>query len=200
MLSAQDDHFYYWANEIPEDICNLIIKTGVNHDTFEARTLGATDERAAEQDKLNKKVRDSSVSWINTRWITGMLCSYVRMANEEMFKYHIKPAQDFSHVQFTTYDKDGHYDWHQDNASKAEGRIEMFRKLSLIVQLSDKKSYEGGAFEIKSVTGAALDVPENALSRGSVIVFPSYLEHRIAPVTSGVRHSLVGWYHGDPFK
>jgi len=76
----------------------------------------------------------------------------------------------------------------------------MFRKLSLIVQLSDEKSYEGGTFEIKSVTGEPLDVPENALSRGSVIVFPSYLEHRIAPVISGVRHSLVGWYHGDPFK
>ena len=199
MLSAHDDHFYYWANEIPEDICNCIIKTGTDHDTFEARTLGGSED-STEEEKLNKKVRNSSVAWVTDRWITGMVASYVRMANEEMFKYHIKPAQEFNPIQFTTYDKDGHYDWHQDNGSKSDGRIEMFRKLSLIVQLSDKKSYEGGKFEIKSVTGEPLDVPENALSRGSVIVFPSYLEHRVAPVTSGIRHSLVSWYHGDPFK
>ena len=52
MLSAHDDHFYYWANEIPEDICNCIIKTGTDHDTFEARTLGGSED-STEEEKCN---------------------------------------------------------------------------------------------------------------------------------------------------
>ena len=34
---------------------------------------------------------------------------------------------------------------------------------------------------------------------GTVIVFPSYMVHRVRPVTKGTRYSLVSWFCGEPF-
>ena len=38
------------------------------------------------------------------------------------------------------------------------------------------------------------------LPKGSIVVFPSHVWHRVKPVTSGTRYSLVVWSIGDPFK
>jgi PKHD-type hydroxylase len=37
-------------------------------------------------------------------------------------------------------------------------------------------------------------------SRGTVTMFPSYLLHRVTPVTSGERYSLTIWAHGPAFR
>ena len=65
--------------------------------------------------------------------------------------------------------------------------------LSISVQLSGSEEYEGGdlQFEVGSDEIAAAQDP------GSVIFFPSYIRHRVTPVTSGVRYSLVQWVSGD---
>ena len=34
------------------------------------------------------------------------------------------------------------------------------------------------------------------LEEGSIIVFPSFVEHRVTPVTEGIRYSLVSWFVG----
>jgi PKHD-type hydroxylase len=36
--------------------------------------------------------------------------------------------------------------------------------------------------------------------KGSVIVFPSFIWHRVTPVTAGTRYSLVNWNLGFPFR
>ena len=36
--------------------------------------------------------------------------------------------------------------------------------------------------------------------QGSVIVFPSFVWHRVTPVTKGTRYSLVLWTCGQPFR
>jgi PKHD-type hydroxylase len=36
--------------------------------------------------------------------------------------------------------------------------------------------------------------------RGSIVVFPSHVWHRVKPVTKGIRYSLVIWNLGYPFK
>ena len=38
------------------------------------------------------------------------------------------------------------------------------------------------------------------LPKGSIIVFPSFVWHRVKPVTKGTRYSLVMWNLGYPFK
>ena len=73
---------------------------------------------------------------------------------------------------------------------------EMFdRKLSLTVQLSDGDSYEGGRFEFDEVKTTADFTP-----KGSILVFPSYLAHKVHPVTSGRREALVAWFFGPRWR
>jgi PKHD-type hydroxylase len=72
------------------------------------------------------------------------------------------------------------------------------RKLSMTIQLSEPNEYEGGEFEIDPEFG----VLDQAVikQRGTVLVFPSFLRHRVAPVTSGIRRSLVCWAEGPKFR
>jgi PKHD-type hydroxylase len=70
------------------------------------------------------------------------------------------------------------------------------RKISLVVQMSDPEDYEGGSLELN--TGGPIVEPTK--TKGSVIIFPSYLLHRVTPVTSGLRKSLVLWAGGSSLK
>ena len=75
----------------------------------------------------------------------------------------------------------------------------ILEKLSLTLQLSDGSEYEGGNFELNDGTGQGL--PYDALrKKGSVLIFPSFLMHRVTPVTSGVRKTIVAWFEGRQFK
>jgi PKHD-type hydroxylase len=70
------------------------------------------------------------------------------------------------------------------------------RKLSLTVQLSDPAHYEGGVLQFM-LNQKIVDAPKE---RGTVIVFPSFMMHRVTPVERGVRRSLVGWVSGHPYR
>jgi PKHD-type hydroxylase len=41
---------------------------------------------------------------------------------------------------------------------------------------------------------------QNVLTKGSIIIFPSFVWHRVKPVTEGTRYSLVLWNLGKPYK
>jgi len=69
------------------------------------------------------------------------------------------------------------------------------RKLSFSVQLSDDGDYEGGRLQFMPMGEVAF-----SRSRGSVIVFPSYLCHRVTRVTRGARRALIAWAHGNTFS
>jgi hypothetical protein len=95
-------------------------------------------------------------------------------------------------VQLSEYQVGDEYDWHLDLGPGPASR----RKLSLSVQLTEPNEYEGGDLEIKGVH----NIPA-LRKRGSVIIFPSFLLHRVTPVTRGVRRSLVAWVPGEkPFR
>jgi PKHD-type hydroxylase len=68
------------------------------------------------------------------------------------------------------------------------------RKVSVVISITDPDTYEGGEFEF--IDGTKPDIKQ----RGSILVFPSFVEHRVTPITSGTRYSLVNWYCGDKFK
>ena len=100
--------------------------------------------------------------------------------------------------QYTIYDSasKGYYDWHLDlndtwNSSP--------RKLSAVIQLSDPSEYEGGELIIKF--GSDDQCTQVASKeKGALIIFPSYMLHKVSPVTSGVRKSLVIWVSGPKFR
>jgi len=119
--------------------------------------------------------------------------------------------------QYTMYDQMGdQYNWHKDvhDEPYGEENPEWFgktRKLSMTIFLNDFSEYEGGAFELENsylygpndwCYRVAQFTPESfpELKKGSAIIFPSHLFHRVTPMISGVRKSLVSWYLGPQFS
>jgi PKHD-type hydroxylase len=116
-------------------------------------------------------------------------------ANSECFGVDLRRLQD---LQFTEYDSSyqGHFAFHSDTFfDKALYQ----RKLSMVIQLSDSKDYEGGDFEFGIMPTSP---PDKDLLRvqGTILVFPSFLMHKVNPVITGKRNSLVGWYEGLPWR
>ena len=93
------------------------------------------------------------------------------------------------------YDVGGKYDWHQDVVYRNEPQ----RKHTFILQISDHDDYEGGDLEFFPTIKIDID-KERAREKGTLIVFSSYLYHRITPITKGHRYSIVGWVSGPPWK
>ena len=138
--------------------------------------------------------RDSNVSWIRpgeeTNWVFSRMLDFVRQANQA--HYQIEIAGFTEPLQVAEYGPEQHYDWHLDIGN---GPLSV-RKLSFIAQLTDPADYEGGAVEVLYAQ-EPLAMPR---PQGSVILFPSYVLHRVAPVTRGTRRSLVGWIGGPHFR
>tara|TARA_R100001132_G_C3245294_1_gene74511 strand:+ start:164 stop:775 length:612 start_codon:yes stop_codon:yes gene_type:complete len=155
-----------------------------------------------------KKVRDSDVIFLNQMWIYREFQPFIQRANKNAgwnFQW------DFTEpIQFTEYKKDQFYGWHHDgweepyNDPKNLNMHGKIRKLSIIAMLSDPKDYKGGEleFDLRNRTNGkpSLILCKEGYPKGSIIIFPSFVWHRIKPVTAGVRNSLVGWNVGHPFK
>jgi PKHD-type hydroxylase len=112
--------------------------------------------------------------------------SYILEANKN-WNYDIRRLEK---VQMSHYSKGGHYDWHMD--SKAPVNNEQ-RKLSISILLNDE--FDGGGLVIEPNKG------ENVLkSQGDIVVFPSFLQHKVLPVTDGTRYTAVSWAYGPTFR
>ena len=96
-------------------------------------------------------------------------------------------------IQFAQYGVGQHYDWHVDYFPLAGQETD--RKVSVVCLLNDPSEFEGGNFQIRLYSQYTAP-----LEKGSIIAFPSILEHRVTPVTSGVRYSATMWFHGPRFK
>ena len=148
------------------------------------------------RDQLREQVRSSKVRWIGDQWIRDRLWEFVKQANINAFGVDV---MNVAELQFTEYHatENGHYDWHHDVHWQQDGELKTNadRKLSITVQLSDSSEYRGGEFEFDEC-----QTPTDARAKGTVLVFPSYLRHRVSPVTSGTRKSLVAWFHGPRWR
>jgi PKHD-type hydroxylase len=140
---------------------------------------------------IHKGTRDSRIHWIEcnnkTLWLWNKLASLANMANKNYFCFDLLGFRECA--QFTCYDGEGaHYDWHMDYGI---GHMSQ-RKLSITIQLTDPSTYEGGDLEL-----FYRSLPVKATKGvGTAVVFPSYTMHRVTPIISGVRESLVIWVSG----
>ena len=190
---------WYWAAELPDKVCDAIIEEGELATKETAKVAGK---------QVREDIRKSDVSWIQPLWLRNLLWSYTMQANLEA-GWNFKISR-FETFQYTTYRAPGgHYDWHIDNAFpyKDGPNKGLIRKLSLTIQLSDPEDYEGGMFEqriLRKNDEGDLNAITNSLEsikpRGSLLVFPGFVYHRVMPVTKGTRHSLVAWAVGTPFE
>ena len=142
-------------------------------------------------------IRRADLVWLDADradlWVLDRMMKLVADANRDIFDFALGGFDEA--LQLTRYRADalGHYDWHSDRGGNGFSR---FRKLSVVVQLSQPETYEGGDLEINA-TGRIEAMPR---ARGMAILFPSYALHRVTPVTTGTRHSLVTWVHGPNFR
>ena len=101
-------------------------------------------------------------------------------------------------MQFTKYSVGERYDWHVDTLLHLAHDADV-RKISFSVLLND--DFEGGEFELEVGSPDSKErIQTLDMKAGDIIVFPSYVWHRVKPVTSGERHSLVGWLHGNNWR
>jgi len=145
----------------------------------------------------DNKIRNSTQRWIaNDHWLAGMMAHFIREANRNYFMFDLIGWSD--QIQYTDYEgKGAHYKWHCDtNHSVIVPNT--VRKLSISLLLSDPNDYEGGEFQILNADNHTMKTFKPEL--GQAIIFPSYLVHRVRPLKSGRRVSLVGWYGGPAFR
>jgi PKHD-type hydroxylase len=194
---------YYWCFQkaLPSRICDDIVEYGKQLKEETGVTWGYdVNNMTPNQQKELEKKRSSNVVWMNPTWIYRELHPLVYEANANAgWNFHWDWSES---CQFTKYDgsKKQHYDWHTDSGVRVNenGKI---RKLSMTVALVDGNDYEGGDFElnINSPEKEEIYVVKEAKLKGSVTIFPSFVWHRVKPVTSGTRYSLVNWHQGRPF-
>ena len=181
-------NYYYFTNAFtPQEI----IKIREIGDSIPKQKGTVVSEDNSEQ---VSQYRISDISWIddnpNTSWIYQKIADYAKIANSEMWNFDIWDYYDS--LQYTTYYGDGgHYDWHADLGPSISNR-----KISCVLQLSDAGEYEGGELQFNP-GGTVLTTPREL---GLLCFFPSFLLHRVTPLTGGVRKSLVTWLCGANFR
>ena len=157
-------------------------------------SLVSLSDGETQGDGVQPEIRINKICWIPTdHWIAGMMAHFINQANILHFKYDLHAWSD--QIQYTVYDTPGaKYNWHTDHIPSIyhEG---MWRKLSISLCLDDE--YEGG--ELQLLTGHK-HMETIKMKCGDTVVFSSDMMHRVKPIKSGLRSSLVGWYAGPKFK
>ena len=181
-----------WNGAFTEDEINKIVDYCDEAGTEVGTTFGSTDR---------EEVRDVRVSNVkfhhpneNNHWIFERLNDVIYRANEQFYNFSLNG---YEYFQYTTYDKEGRYDWHTDTAFGHNTNNKDFqpRKLSLSLLLND--NFEGGEFQIN--TGKESEATNVELKKGQIVLFPSFMIHRVTPITQGTRKSLVVWTLGPKF-
>ncbi|MEZ4399714.1 MAG: 2OG-Fe(II) oxygenase [Kofleriaceae bacterium] len=143
-------------------------------------------------------VRHAEVAWLRpspaSTWLFDKLAYICDDMNSKFFRFDLTGFHE--PLQYTTYEArpgqaPGHYTWHMDRGSNITPR-----KLSLVIQLSAPEDYDGGDLEL-FYADPAVRVPRGL---GNVVGFPSFVMHRVTPVTRGLRRSLVVWVGGPGFR
>ena len=208
-----NNYYWYFQSAIPLRICDNIIKHALSKEQTLARIGGYEDKKLSKQDIKNiQNYRKSDITWLDDLWIYKELHPYIHEANK-LAGWNFQ--WDYSEpCQFTKYKHNQYYDWHYDSMDKVyeekhgdlqKGKI---RKSSMTCQLTDGSEYEGGEleFDYRNYDPHMRDEEKHLkkckeiLPKGSIIVFPSFVWHRVKPVTKGTRYSLVMWSLGYPYK
>jgi len=204
----------YWCFDgvLTERFINDLVRYGIEKKEIVALTGKFKNRKGEELSKEEtndlKTKRNSNIVWLDDHWIYKEILPYIKIANTNAgwnFDFDISES-----CQFTKYKLNQYYDWHRDSWNepyikpedlKYHGKV---RKLSVSCLLSDPKDYKGGDLEFAIMDKEPNEKPDiiklKSLKKGSIVVFPSFLWHRVKPVTKGIRYSLVIWSCGYPFK
>ena len=183
---------FTYPSKLDGEFCNKVISLADN--SWEVAEV--EDDNACE--KVVAGLRKSEVYWSTEQWLVDAIWPFMEVANElSGLMFDIERVED---IQVTKYKVGCFYEFHVDSYSShhfknSHGKV---RKLSMTIQLNE--DYEGGEFQVARCCRGKLQIETLDKSMGTVVVFPSSLEHRVRKVTSGERYSLVAWFLGLPLR
>lgn len=174
--------YWFWENEISINVCKLILD--------QVNWGDATQGMLGQNNVIELITRKTDVIWQQQQSLAGcILQTYIRTANKNAgWNFEITSSED---IQIAKYEDGGHYSWHVDAHAPIQN---IQRKLSAVLLLNDASEFEGGELEFEDTKFEGLK------KAGSIVVFPSYIKHRVTPVTKGIRYSTTCWMHGPAFK
>jgi PKHD-type hydroxylase len=173
-------YFQRYEKALPKDFCEYIIKS-IPWDKTETAKVNRQEH------EIDLTARITNIYWEQLLSPIGCVVqSYIVEANK-IWNYDIRRLEN---IQMSQYGIGGHYGWHMDSKEPVN---DVQRKLSISILLND--NFEGGGLEIES------NKDENVLKcQGDIVVFPSFLQHRVLPVTDGTRYAAVSWAYGPTFR
>lgn len=187
--------FCIWGEGFDLEQCDRIKQHGEMSEFMKARVGGRGPDDIGQQDEA---IRKTDITWIDhredTAWIFNRINEIGAIVNYDKFHLDLKFFDGF---QYSKYGVAGHYDWHIDTfENPREGN---FRKLSFSLMLSDPNEYEGG--ELLLCPNGDNNKPITLKpKKGELVAFYSHVPHKVAPVTSGERITLVTWALGPKIK
>ena len=213
-----DNYYWYFQSALSDKQCDDIIEyVKSTQEKERAKTGLGTYAKENYQDLV--KQRNSHVCWVGEPWLYEILNPFIDTANKSAgwnFQWEWNEVG-----QFTHYKKGQFYNWHFDGwgnpykstedepdsnlSTNNKNYVGKIRKLSSIIQLTDPKKYSGGELEfcfpdVKPDNKKRTRICEEFKPRGSIVIFPSFLYHRIKKVIKGERNSLVCWSLGQPWQ
>lgn len=183
----------YTPGYLSRKLCAIIIDKCKKRELTNARIgpVGFDDTQTR-----RSKVCFISVDDPDFEMLFEMFWKDINIVNNQWFNFDIDRITAF---QFAEYDSsyEGTFQKHMDVFWLNNDPI-YHRKLSMIIQLSDENSYEGGEFEFFGVS----QYPNKTEIRkqGTAIYFPSFIEHKMNTVTKGTRYSLAVWVDGPKWR
>ena len=208
-------NWVFWDNAFNEEELYRIVQFMDSQDLERGTTIGnkvpkeanANNKIISTQNKLNEKVRKSDVKFVDYQngqgeadWLFYRLNTIIESLNTQFYNFDLNG---YETLQYTVYHhhENGRYDFHMDTIMGQNLPDDMFetRKLSMTFLLNEPGvDFEGGDFQINS--GQEKDAETVELKKGRIIMFPSFMIHRVAPVTKGTRKSIVIWVVGPKFR
>lgn len=175
----------WYIGQIPADVCDAAAKD------FESITpMGAS--MGAEGEHQDKTQRDTVLRFApDGHWFGDVMYKHALEANSVCKWDYIVTGHE--NVQYGQYGINQHYGWHTDTFTISGNPTD--RKISVVCMLSEPDEFEGGEFLIRLYNEYT---PE--LKKGTLMAFPSILEHQVLPVTKGIRKSAVIWAYGPRFR
>jgi PKHD-type hydroxylase len=183
----------YWEGFLSDEDINLLL---AQPEWLNLQTgfVGGPNET----NTVDESVRASKIAWVGMKpelaQIWEKLAIAVAEVNSRYFHFDLTGFHEPMQLGVYTEQQRGHYNWHID-VSPTDRHAP--RKLSFAMLLSDPSEFEGGEFQVKAGTDEAQTLE---CKKGRAWLFPSYMLHRVAPVTKGIRRSLVLWVGGPAFR
>jgi len=179
--------YWKWDAVLSKEFCRSALEQ-IDWATAETATIGGNAKHI-----VDLKTRRTDLIWQDPMQPMGCIArAYMDQANQAAgWGYSFNSQENTQFGRYKSTDE-GHYDWHMDAGPPQNG---IQRKLSISILLSDPSDFEGGELQFKGMEDQKI-----LTKQGSIVVFPSFIEHKVTPVTKGVRYSAVTWASGPSFR